>query len=59
MTESLTALLTAIGQVVTALVSHVGTVSGMVIEYPIFALFLGVWMLGAAIGIFTRIINVR
>lgn len=59
MTESLTAFLTALGQVITALVGHVGTVSGMVLEYPIFVVFLGVWFLGAAIGIFTRIINVR
>lgn len=59
MAEAMTALLSTLGSVITALITHVGEVSEMVLDYPIFALFLGVWFLGAAIGIFQRVINVR
>lgn len=51
--------LEALRLVINSLVSVVNNVAELIVQYPVFVLFLGVFFLGAAIGIFRRIINVR
>ena len=51
------ALITAIGDVATALFGHVGTVLGMVSTEPVLQIGLGIFVVGASVGLVTRIIR--
>ena len=50
-------VLTSCGSVITAVMGYVGDVAQLVVSEPIFVLPLGFFVIGGAIGIFSRILH--
>lgn len=54
---SLTALLTSLGEVVTAVLGYVGNICTTIVAQPVLLLTMGILLLGGAIGIFGRLLS--
>lgn len=50
-------LLTQLGSVATAVMTQVGSVASTIVDTPILLMTTGVLFLGAAIGIFSRLLS--
>lgn len=53
----MSALLTSLGEVVTAVLSYVGSICTTIMAQPILLLTMGILLLGGAIGIFGRLLS--
>lgn len=53
----MSALLTNLGEVVTAVLTYVGTICTTIMDQPILLLTMGILLLGGAIGIFGRLLS--
>lgn len=53
----LTALLTSLGEVVTAVLGYVGNICTTIVAQPVLLLTMGILLLGGAIGIFGRLLS--
>lgn len=51
------ALLTTLGEVVTAILGYVGDVCTTIVGQPILLLTMGIMLIGGAIGIFGRLLS--
>lgn len=51
------ALLTNLGEVVTAILSYVGDICATITAQPILLLTMGILLIGGAIGIFGRLLS--
>lgn len=56
-TNIMAALLTQMGTVVTQMLTWVGNVGGAIVADPVLSFSLGVFALGAAVGIFGRLLS--
>lgn len=55
--EAMTALITQLGEVVTAIFGWVGEVGTIIVETPLLLITTGFLVLGGAIGIFGRLLS--
>lgn len=53
----MSALLTSLGQVVTAVLGYIGTICTTIVDQPVLLLTMGILLLGGAIGIFGRLLS--
>lgn len=53
----MTELLASLGEVVTAVLTYVGTICATIMDQPILLLTMGILLLGGAIGIFGRLLS--
>lgn len=53
----LSALLTSLGDVVTAVLDYVGDICTLIVGQPVLLLTMGILLLGGAIGIFGRLLS--
>lgn len=53
----MSALLTSLGEVVTAVLTYISTICATIMEQPILLLTMGILLLGGAIGIFGRLLS--
>lgn len=53
----MSALLTSLGEVVTAVLTYVGSICTTIMGEPILLLTMGILLLGGAIGIFGRLLS--
>ena len=53
----MSALLTSLGEVVTAILSYVGNICTTITAQPILLLTMGIMLIGGAIGIFGRLLS--
>lgn len=51
------ALLTSLGEVVSAILGYVGNICSTIIDQPILLLTMGILLIGGAIGIFGRLLS--
>ena len=51
------ALLTSLGEVVTAILGYVGNICSTITSQPILLLTMGILLIGGAIGIFGRLLS--
>lgn len=58
MTSTLSTVLSGIGDVVTFLLGKFGDIIGLFTENPLLLLFVGIFVLGAIIGLVRRVISV-
>lgn len=56
-TNIMATLLTQMGTVVTQMLTWVGNVGGAIVADPVLSFSLGVFALGAAVGIFGRLLS--
>lgn len=54
---SMSALLTSLGEVVTAVLGYIGTICTTIVDQPVLLLTMGILLLGGAIGIFGRLLS--
>lgn len=54
---SMSALLTSLGEVVTAVLGYVGNICTTITAQPILLLTMGILLIGGAIGIFGRLLS--
>ena len=55
--DSMAALLTSLGEVVTAILEYVGNICSTITAQPILLLTMGILLIGGAIGIFGRLLS--
>lgn len=55
--NTMTALLSTLGDVVTAVLGYVGDICATIAAQPILLLTMGILLLGGAIGIFGRLLS--
>lgn len=53
----MSALLTTLGEVVTAILGYVGDICTLIAAQPILLLTMGILLIGGAIGIFGRLLS--
>lgn len=53
----MTELLSSLGEVVTAVLTYVGSICTTIVAQPVLLLTMGILLLGGAIGIFGRLLS--
>lgn len=56
-TNTMAALLSSLGEVVTAVLDYVGDICVTIVGQPVLLLTMGILLLGGAIGIFGRLLS--
>lgn len=56
-TNTMAALLSSLGEVVTAVLDYVGDICATIVGQPVLLLTMGILLLGGAIGIFGRLLS--
>lgn len=56
-TDAMADLLSSLGTIITAIMTHVGTVASTIVSTPLLLLTTGFLFLGGAIGIFGRLLS--